>query len=218
MVLTSNSCLYQLSFYPPLLTTAIATYGVNHSQGLCSITIPFFLSASLHHQVSVSSGGPVYRWPRLLSGRWRSRNSGLCCGSWGGLQPAAHWSPAGGVGTPSGDSCSSSSHTLPPGAWSRPGTWTGVHRKFKKDLWGGGTNGSQVFRKHMKADSKSAAASPTPSGPYKNWYTPLVFEIDLKGCHLCLIVTIMISILLRLSHLLVLLVQLQHCQNIHPLY
>lgn len=77
----------------------------------------------------VSSGGRADPPPGLLSGRRRSRGSAPCCGSWGGRRPAAHWSRAGGEGTPSGGSCSSSSHTLPPGVESRLGTFK---RKKKK--------------------------------------------------------------------------------------
>lgn len=70
----------------------------------------------------VSSGGRADPPPGLLSGHRRSRGSARCCGSWGGRWPAAHWSLAGGEGTPSGGSCSSSSHTPPPGVESRLGT------------------------------------------------------------------------------------------------
>lgn len=96
-----------------------------HLKSRVAFTCSWFLHALF------SLGDPFYRWPKLLSRHRRNSDSGSCCGSSVALQPAAHWSLAGGADTPSGGSCSSSSHTPPPGIWNHPDTWKVVQLKFK---------------------------------------------------------------------------------------
>lgn len=138
--------------------------------------IRFFLPVCLARQVPVSWGGGVHQWPELLWGRWRSPGSGPCCGSWAGLQPAAHWLRASGAGMPSCGCYSSSSHTLPPRGWSHRGTWR------------------EIEIKRLQRKSSCCLWTPRDFGKL----LPLIFEIHLKGRHLRLSVGYDVSVWLRL--------------------